>query len=53
MNVSRKSLTRATLLTIGALIVAVGFSAYNTIEGAGQDMKSTGKAIEKTADDNK
>lgn len=53
MNVSRKSLTRVTLLTIGALIVAIGFSACNTIEGAGQDMKSTGKAIEKTADDNK
>jgi entericidin B len=53
MNVSKKSLSRATILALGALIVAVGFTACNTIEGAGQDMKSTGKAIEKTADDNK
>ncbi len=53
MTVSKKSLSRATMIALGALIVAVGLSACNTIEGAGQDMKSTGKAIERTADDNK
>lgn len=53
MNVSKKSLSRATILALGSLIVAIGFSACNTIEGAGQDIKSTGGAIEDAADDNK
>jgi len=51
MNISKKSMPRAVILTLGALIVAVSFSACNTIEGAGKDIKSTGGAIEKTADD--
>lgn len=53
MTFSSKTASRTAMITIAALIVAIGFSACNTIEGAGQDMKSTGKAIEKTADDNK
>lgn len=53
MNVSKKSLSRATILALGALIVAIGFSACNTIEGAGQDIKSTGGAIEDAADGKK
>ena len=40
-------------LIVSAAILAIGFSACNTIEGAGKDIKSTGKAIEKTADKNK
>ena len=53
MNLSSKTVSRTAMITIAALIVAVGFSACNTIEGAGQDMKSTGKAIERSADDAK
>lgn len=40
-------------LVVSAALFAIGLSACNTIEGAGQDIKSTGKAIERTADDNK
>ncbi len=39
-------------LAAAAIAVAV-LSGCNTIEGAGQDIKSTGKAIERTADDAK
>jgi len=53
MTLFNKSASQAAMLTLAALIVAVGFSACNTIEGAGKDIKSTGNAIERTADDNK
>jgi predicted small secreted protein len=53
MITTLKAAPRSAAMTVAALIVAFGFSACNTIEGAGQDIKSTGKAIEKTADDNK
>ena len=31
-------------------VLVAGLSACNTVEGAGQDIKSTGKAIERSAD---
>lgn len=31
-------------------VTAFGVAACNTVEGAGQDVKATGKVIEKTAD---
>jgi len=34
-------------------ILVAALSACNTVEGAGQDIKSTGKAIERSADKNK
>lgn len=53
MMTSPKTAPRAAAMTLAALVLALGFSACNTVEGAGQDIKSTGKAIERTADDNK
>ena len=53
MSTPMKTAPRAAAMTVAALVLALGFAACNTIEGAGQDIKSTGKAIEKTADDNK
>jgi|GEM_PF-867935 len=53
MIVSNNSIKHTVTLLIGAVVFTIGLSACNTIEGAGQDIKSTGKAIEKTADDNK
>ncbi len=53
MNTSIKSIKTAVAFLVGATIIIGALSACNTIEGAGQDIKSGGKAIEKTADDNK
>jgi len=53
MMTSGKSLKRTAALIASAALFAVAFSACNTVEGAGRDIKSTGKAIEKSADDNK
>lgn len=53
MIFSHPSLKRIATLMTGAAIIAIGLSACNTVEGVGQDVKSTGKAIEKTADKNK
>jgi entericidin B len=36
-----------------ALLAAVSLSACNTTAGVGKDIKSTGKAIERTAEDAK
>lgn len=36
-----------------ALLLGTSVAACNTIEGAGQDMQSGGKAIERKADDAK
>lgn len=42
------------VLTAGALLLALSsLTACNTVEGAGQDIKSGGKAIEETAKDAK
>jgi len=40
-----KALTAAALLA-----VSFGVTACNTVEGAGQDVRATGRAIENTAD---
>jgi predicted small secreted protein len=53
MLTSMQTLPRAGAMALAAIVLALGFSACNTIEGAGQDIKSTGKAIERTADDSK
>jgi predicted small secreted protein len=52
MTTAPKAVNRLGLLIVAAA-VAAALSACNTVEGAGQDLKSTGKAIERTADDNK
>jgi predicted small secreted protein len=36
-----------------AFLLAAAATACNTIEGAGQDVKAAGTAVEKTADDAK
>jgi predicted small secreted protein len=45
------------LRKLAALLVLVGFGALvtgcNTVEGFGQDVKASGRAIEKTADEAK
>ena len=38
---------------VAAAVIVLGFAACNTVEGAGKDIKSTGKAIEHTAEDAK
>jgi predicted small secreted protein len=53
MITSLKAARRPAAMTVAALVLALGFAGCNTVEGAGQDIKSTGKAIERTADDNK
>lgn len=53
MIASMKNAPRAAAMTFAAIILAFGFAACNTVEGAGKDIKSTGKAIEKSADDHK
>jgi predicted small secreted protein len=39
---------RVALLVLGAF--GVGLAACNTVEGAGQDVKAAGSAVEKAAD---
>jgi predicted small secreted protein len=41
------------LMAIAAAWTLGSLAACNTVEGAGKDVKSAGKAIERTADDNK
>lgn len=36
-----------------AVIASLGISACNTVEGAGKDVSSAGKAVSKTANDTK
>jgi predicted small secreted protein len=52
MSTFTTSVRRALILFVGASIAIGALGACNTISGAGKDIKSTGKAIEKTADDN-
>jgi predicted small secreted protein len=43
-----------TLLLLGAVPMLAGsLSACNTVKGAGQDLKSAGQAIERTAEQKK
>jgi predicted small secreted protein len=53
MIASNTSFTRGLVLCIAATAIVLGFAACNTVSGAGKDIKSTGKAIEHTAEDNK
>ena len=41
------------MLTLIALLLAMGTTACNTVEGAGQDIQAAGNAIEDAADDAK
>jgi predicted small secreted protein len=41
------------VLVLAAFVALGALSACNTIEGAGADIKSGGKAIEEAADDSK
>jgi predicted small secreted protein len=42
-----------TLLTTLLCALALSLTACNTVEGAGKDVKATGSAVEKAADDAK
>ena len=53
MFVSPKTAGRAVISTVAVVIVALGFAACNTISGAGHDIKSGGKAIERSAEASK
>ena len=44
---------RYVLAAIAAVLLATSVTACNTVEGAGQDMQSGGKAIERKANDAK
>ncbi len=41
----------STLLIAAAMIVSVGLSACNTVEGAGKDVSAAGGAVSETAKD--
>lgn len=49
----RKSTILAFLMVLPILFLGSGLSACNTVKGAGQDVKSAGKAIENKAEDEK
>lgn len=42
---------RKSLIVVVALIAGLAISACNTVEGAGKDVSSAGKAVSKTAKD--
>jgi predicted small secreted protein len=44
-------LANRSLLLAGLVFLVVPLSACNTVEGAGQDIKSVGNAVEGTADE--
>jgi entericidin B len=49
----RRQFSYAALLLVAVLTAAAALSACNTMEGAGQDMQSGGRALENSADRNK
>ena len=49
----RRKLGYAALVIVSMLTFAGALSACNTMEGAGKDMQSGGKALENSADRNK
>jgi len=49
MTLSIKTAKNVALLSVAAFALGLSLSACNTVEGAGQDIKSTGKAIERSA----
>jgi predicted small secreted protein len=48
MNTNKKK-----LLPLLFVVLSLGVSACNTVQGAGQDIKSAGQAIDKTAEEAK
>ena len=38
-------------MSVLALLLAIGATACNTVEGAGEDIESVGEAIDETAED--
>ena len=42
---------KKSLVIAAGLIAALGLAACNTVEGAGKDVSSAGKAVSKTAND--
>ncbi len=44
---------RKTILIAAALVAGLALTACNTVEGAGKDVSSAGKAVSKTAKDAK
>jgi predicted small secreted protein len=53
MTTPTNSITRALAFVVGAALALGALSACNTISGAGKDIKSGGKAIERAADTSK
>lgn len=53
MTISMKSLKNAATLVVGAALALGALTACNTIGGAGKDIKSGGRAIERAADTSK
>jgi entericidin B len=53
MITSSKSIKSVVTFLFGATVILGALTACNTIEGAGQDVQSGGKVIERTADKNK
>jgi predicted small secreted protein len=51
--ISVRGVSRLVLVAMCGAIVAMTVAACNTVEGAGKDIKSGGKAIEETAADAK
>ena len=50
MKLSVKNASHAAKFAVATLILALGFSACNTVAGVGKDVKSTGKAVERSAE---
>ena len=44
---------KALMIALLGVFFALSLSACNTVEGAGKDVKATGQAVEKAADDAK
>ena len=49
----RRKRSSLALALLGAFFAVSTLTACNTMEGAGQDMKAAGSAVEKSADKNK
>ena len=49
----QKSIRLILLLAAALSLIGTSLSGCNTVQGAGQDMKSAGQSIEDTAEENK
>ena len=47
----REEIMKKSVLIAAALVAGLSLSACNTVEGAGKDVSSAGKAVSKTAKD--